>query len=40
MLKLDAVPKLLGKIKEWHPNARVIAFKLETDSNLLYDKVM
>ena len=40
MLTLDAVPKLLGRIKEWHTEARVIAFKLETNENLLVDKIM
>lgn len=34
------MPKLLGRIKEWHTDAKVIAFKLETDNNMLVDKIM
>ena len=38
-LDLKPVPKLLGKVKaEWCPNAFVVSFKLETDSNLLDSK--
>lgn len=37
-LTLDPVPKLLGQLKVWHPDAVVISFKLETDSELLVKK--
>eukprot|EP00300_Choanocystis_sp_HF-7_P001228 c10991_g1_i2.p1 GENE.c10991_g1_i2~~c10991_g1_i2.p1 ORF type:complete len:136 (-),score=38.91 c10991_g1_i2:23-430(-) len=38
-LQLQNVPKILGLIKqEWAPNAMLVSFKLETNSNILLAK--
>jgi phosphopantothenate-cysteine ligase len=37
-LKLFPVPKLLGKMQEWCPNALKVTFKLETDPGMLDGK--
>jgi phosphopantothenoylcysteine synthetase/decarboxylase len=39
-ITLQPVPKLLGNIKIWSPNTKVISFKLETDAQILEKKVM
>jgi phosphopantothenate---cysteine ligase (ATP) len=39
-IELDPTPKMLKPLKsEWCPDAFVIAFKLETDENILHSKV-
>lgn len=39
LLDLKPVPKLIGKLKkEWCPQAFIVTFKLETDSNILLEK--
>mmetsp|Transcript_11599 Transcript_11599/g.17571 ORF Transcript_11599/g.17571 Transcript_11599/m.17571 type:complete len:318 (-) Transcript_11599:45-998(-) len=38
-LTLRPVPKMLGLVKEWAPNAFVVSFKLETDENIINKKV-
>ena len=37
-LKLDPVPKILGKIKTWNPQTFLVSFKLETDIKILEQK--
>lgn len=39
IVALDGVPKLLGQLRQWCPDAFVVTFKLETDPNLLKEKV-
>eukprot|EP00835_Amoeboradix_gromovi_P003306 NODE_213_length_14376_cov_0.499054.p6 type:complete len:268 gc:universal NODE_213_length_14376_cov_0.499054:13382-14185(+) len=38
ILNLQPVPKFVGCIKEWSPNARIVTFKLETDKEQLIKK--
>lgn len=38
-LELKAVPKVLGSLtSDWCPNAFVVSFKLETDTEILFEK--
>ena len=39
-LKLSKVPKRLGEIKSWAPDAKIISFKLETDTDQLEPKAL
>ena len=39
-LSLKPVPKLLGQIKQWSPNTKLVSFKLETDSHILEAKAL
>jgi len=37
-VSMKAVPRLLGKVKEWNPKTNLVSFKLETDSKILKEK--